>query len=99
MRAILCAVVVLVLAGPVAAQDMALSTILIEGEGWKPVAKDLKSVRGLATDREGNLYVADGKRIARIKDGQASTVVETPVEPAGLAFTPDGALLVCLPGK
>jgi sugar lactone lactonase YvrE len=101
MRAILCAVVVLIVAGPVAAQDMALSTILIEGEGWKPVAKGFKSVNGLAVDKEGSLYVADGmgKRIARIKEGLAVTVVETSAEPVGLSFTPDGALLVCLPGK
>lgn len=97
----LACVLVLFVARPVSAQDMALSTILIDGEGWKPVAHGLKAVTGLACDKAGTLYVADGpgKQVVRVKDGQKSAVVETTAAPAGLAFAPDGALLVCVPEK
>jgi sugar lactone lactonase YvrE len=99
MKHLACLAVALVLAAPALAQDMALSSILVEGQGWQPVAKGFQSVAGLAVDAEGRLYVADGgKRIARVeKDGTVTTVVETPAAPAGVGFTPGGALLVCLP--
>jgi sugar lactone lactonase YvrE len=42
---------------PVAAQDMPLSQILIEGEGWHAVGRGYDSVRRLYADREGNVYV------------------------------------------
>jgi enterochelin esterase family protein len=58
------------------AQDMPLSQVLIDGEGWKLVAKDFKTPWALAADRNGNVYVGDpeNNRIDRVDpDGKVAT--------------------------
>jgi enterochelin esterase family protein len=46
----------LILTVPVAAQDMPLSQILIDGEGWKPVEGPFKAIRGLCADKDCNVF-------------------------------------------
>ena len=41
------------------AQDMALSTVLIEGENWQLVAEGYKFTEGPAVDRDGTVYFVD----------------------------------------
>jgi enterochelin esterase family protein len=55
---------------------MPLSQVLIDGEGWKLVAKEFKTPWAIAGDRDGNIYVGDpeNNRIDRIdKEGKLAT--------------------------
>jgi sugar lactone lactonase YvrE len=53
-------VLVLLAAGPCYGQDMKLTDILIDGEGWKEAQKAVAPIRWLQTDRDGKLLVVDG---------------------------------------
>jgi sugar lactone lactonase YvrE len=102
MRRVWCIGVMLALAGPAAAQDIPLSQVLIPGEGWHAVGQDFKAVRGLAADREGNVYVADPEAsgLTRIRsDGQVRPFGEDLSGAHGIAWGPDDRLYVCLPGR
>ena len=102
MRHLWCVGVVLALAGPAAAQDMALSQVLVPGEGWHAVGQDFKAVRGLAGDREGNVYVADPQadHLTRLgSDGLARPFGEDVTGAHGFAWGPDDRLYVCQPGR
>lgn len=81
--------ILLFVAAPAAAQDMPLSQVLLDGEGWKPLAKGFKAIQGLAADKEGNVYVADAeaKHISKVdKSGQVTEFVETGLGTRGLAM-------------
>jgi gluconolactonase len=83
----------LLLAAPAAAQDMPLSDVLLPGEGWQPVSGPFKSVRALASDKDGNVYVADhdGKQVLRIdKLGRTSLFTKTRAGVSALAFGKGG---------
>src|SRR5271165_336886 len=71
-------IIALVLAFPITAraQDMNLSQLLINGEDWKPVGRGLKTIAGLAGDRDGSLYVAeaDGRVLRIARDGSAEAL-------------------------
>ena len=41
------------------AQDMALSDVLIDGEGWNVVSEGYGFTDGAATDADGNFYFGD----------------------------------------
>jgi sugar lactone lactonase YvrE len=102
MRGFWCVGVVLALAGPAAAQDIPLSQVLVPGEGWHAVGAEFKAVRGLAADREGNVYVADpeASHLTRLgADGEARPFGEGLVGAHGLAWGPDNRLYVCQPGR
>lgn len=78
---------------PAAAQDMPLSQVLIDGEGWKPAAKGFKSVHGLAADRDGNVFLTDAenKNVLRLaKEGQTANAFSTVPGSLGLTIGPDG---------
>jgi hypothetical protein len=94
---------ILVVALPVSAraQDMNLSQILIDGEGWKQAGQGFKTIAGLAGDREGNLYIGEaepGRLFRMAKDGT--------VKPLGVEFDAirnmsvrDGVLILALGSK
>jgi sugar lactone lactonase YvrE len=93
---------VLALAGPAAAQDIPLSQVLLPGEGWHAVGPDFKAVRGLAADREGDVYVADPEAsgLTRIRgDGPARPFGGDLAGAHGIAWGPDDRLYVCQPGR
>lgn len=95
------ALVALRMPSPAAAQDMPLSQILIEGEGWELVASGFQYTEGPAADAQGNLYFSDvpNSRIHRLDgDGQVMTFVEKSDRTNGLMFGPGGRLFGCRNG-
>jgi gluconolactonase len=102
MRCFIPVAVLLSAAVPAAAQDMPLSQVLLPGEAWHAVSADVQSVRSLAADGKGNVYVADpvGNQVVRIgPDGRASVFVKTGSGIHGLSFGPDGRLHGSQPDK
>ena len=94
--------ILLLAAAPSAAQDMPLSDVLIDGEGWQTVSQTFKGIRGMTSDRKGNVFVADqyGRRIMRLgKDGRATLYAQLDSRILGLCFGPDGRLYGCQPDK
>lgn len=82
------------------AQDMALSLLLIDGEDWQPVAKDLGFADGPCTDAEGNFYYSDMKAPAIYRmalDGTQTKLIDELA--SGLKFGPDGRLYACQGAK
>ena len=82
------------------AQDMALHLLLIDGEGWQPVAQDLGFADGPCTDAEGNFYYSDMKAPSIMKvalDGTATKLIDELA--SGLKFGPDGRLYACQGAK
>lgn len=95
------ALVALRMPAPASAQDMPLSQILIEGEGWELVASGFQYTEGPAVDAQGNLYFSDvpNSSIHRLDgDGQVMTFVEKSDRTNGLMFGPGGRLFGCRNG-
>jgi enterochelin esterase family protein len=88
---------------PAAAQDMPLSQILIEGEGWQRISTGLNyPIQTLAADGQGNLFLADSgsQRIHRLSASGAVTVFAVEVPGIrGLCFGPAGLLYGCQPDE
>lgn len=86
-------------AGPLLAQDMPLSQILIDGENWKLVAEGYKFTEGPAVDAEGNLYFVDvpTSKIIKVdtKTGSVTDWVTDSGKASGLMFGSDGRLYAC----
>lgn len=102
MRRFALSLALLLTAAPAFAQDMPLTQVLIDGEGWKRVAEGYQSVSSLAADREGNVFIADlpSKRINRLdKDGNARPHVNLKDGLTGLCVAPDGRLFGCQPTR
>jgi enterochelin esterase family protein len=94
--------VLLLAAAPAAAQDMPLSEVLREGEGWRPVPKLFKGIRGLASDRRGNVFVSHqyGRQISRIgTDGKVNVFARPESRVLGLCFGEGGRLYGCQPDR
>jgi sugar lactone lactonase YvrE len=88
------------LAATALAQDMALQLLLIDGEGWQPVAQDLGFADGPCTDEQGNFYYSDMKAPSIMKvglDGKATKLIDELA--SGLKFGPDGRLYACQGAK
>ncbi len=88
------------------AQDMPLSQILIEGEGWEPVTGHEASGRtfgftdGLSTDADGNLYFSDvrsGNAVYKVDlEGKTSEFIPNAEGISGLQWGADGRLYACV---
>lgn len=82
------------------AGDLTLHRLLIDGEGWQPVAEGIGFADGPCSDAEGNFLYSDLKGNAVFKialDGTKTTVIEEPA--SGLKFGPDGRLYACQGSK
>lgn len=85
-----------------AAQDMPLSQVLVDGEGWQLLSEGHAFTEGPATDKEGNVFFTDipNNRIHKIAlDGQVSVFAENTAKTNGLMFGPDGRLYGCRNGE
>ncbi len=83
------------------AQDMPLSQVLIDGEGWQLLSEGHAFTEGPATDKEGNVFFTDipNNRIHKITvDGKVSVFAEETAKTNGLMFGPDGRLYGCRNG-
>lgn len=102
-RAFAVVVFVCIFADVASAQDMALSQVLIDGEGWQQVAEGFKFTEGPAVDAAGNVYFTDipNDRIHKydVVTRQVSVFVEPSHKTNGLMFGPDGRLYGCQNGK
>src|SRR6266850_1565202 len=82
--------------------DMALSLVLIDGEGWQLVAEGYQFTDAACADADGNFYftdVAKGTTINKIgPDGKATTFLENTPKISGLKFGPDQRLYACSQG-
>jgi enterochelin esterase family protein len=95
-----CFILVLIAASmPTAAQnlsgDEALSTVLIEGEGWQLVGENYAFTDGACSDAQGNFYFSDLPKgaVHRVSpDGKVTTFLENGPRISGLKFGPDGRL-------
>ena len=85
------------------AQDMALSDVLIDGEGWTVVAEGYGFTDGAATDSDGSFYFSDvskGDTINKIAvDGTLSVFAKNANRISGMQFGPDGRMYACQGGK
>lgn len=84
------------------AQDMPLTQILIDSEGWQQVADGFKFTEGPAADETGNVYFTDipNNRIHRIGlDDTVSVFAEDTARTNGLMFGADGLLYGCRNGE
>ena len=82
--------------------DLTLHRLLIEGEGWKPVAEGLTFADGPTTDAAGNFYFSDmrgeGVGIYKVTPGGVKTKLSDEGV-SGLKFAPDGRLIACQGAK
>jgi enterochelin esterase family protein len=84
------------------AGDMALSKVLVEGEGWQVVADGFGFTDGLCADADGNLFFFDlGKGTAIKKlglDGKVIDFVANAPKCSGLKIGPDRRFYACTQG-
>ena len=82
-------------------QDMALSGVLIDNEGWQLVSQGHKFTEGPTADAAGNVYFSDipESRIHRISPaGEVSLFASDTGKTNGLKVGPDGRLFGCRGG-
>src|SRR5437879_5266504 len=93
----------LVLASSLAlAQDMSVSGVLIDGEGWKLIADGYKFTEGPAVDAQGQVYFTDipASRIYKIDpEDKVTLFADATANTNGLMFGPDGLLYGCRNGE
>jgi len=80
------------------AQDMPLTQVLIDGEGWKLVAEGFQFTEGPATDAQGNVFFVDVPRSQIWKfdiAGKLTKFAENTGRASGLMFGPAGRLYAC----
>src|SRR5262245_74412 len=99
--AVIAVAVALVLPAGARAQDMSVSNVLIEGQGWQLIADGFKFTEGPAVDAEGQVYFTDipNNRIHKIGlDDKVTVFAESTAATNGLMFGPDGLLYGCRNG-
>jgi gluconolactonase len=80
------------------AQDMPLSQILIDGEGWQLVAEGYQFTESPAVDKEGTVYFVDVPQSLILKlsdDGKPVVWAKNTGKASGLMFGPEGCLYAC----
>ena len=84
------------------AGDMALSLVLIEGEGWELIAEGYQFTDAPCADAAGNFYFSDvarGTNIFKVRsDGKVIPWIGNAPKISGLKFGPDGRLYACQGG-
>lgn len=83
------------------AQDMPLSSVLIDDEGWQLVGEGYGFTDAACADAEGNFYFSDLPKsvVHRISpDGKVTPFLENVPKISGLKFGPDGRLYACTQG-
>lgn len=94
-------IVLLLMTSSTWAQDMALSGVLIDGEGWELVAEGFDFTEGPAADEHGNLFFTDipKNRIHKLDaQGKLSVFVEQSHATNGLMFGANDRLYGCQQG-
>jgi len=84
------------------AQDMPLSQVLIDGEGWELLGEGYKFTEGPAADAHGNVFFTDvpESKIYKIDpDGAIHVFAADTAHTNGLMFGPDGRLYGCRNGE
>jgi enterochelin esterase family protein len=88
---------------PAAAQDMPLSQILIDGEGWKSVTGPFKAIRALTAEKDGSIIVLQAAETSLvIIDGTGKAVqggLRNASNVSGLTVGVDGELFFFLPAE
>lgn len=82
----------------VVAQDMPLSQVLIDGEGWQLMADGYKFTEGPAVDKDGTIYFVDVPASLIFKigtDGKPAVWAKDTGKASGLMFGPEGRLYAC----
>ena len=96
-------VILLAMATTARAQDMPLSQILIDGEGWQLVSEGHAFTDGATCDASGGFYFTDvvkGNTINKIDaDGKMTVFANDAEKISGLQFGPAGRLYACQVGK
>src|SRR5262245_20275988 len=85
----------------VAAQDMPLSQILIDGEDWKLVADGYGFTDAACADAEGNFYFSDMSKstIHSVSpEGKVTAFLEQGPKISGLKFAARNRLIACTQG-
>ena len=103
MKSLPLVVSVVLAATSLSAQDMPLSQVLIEGEGWEIVSDGHQFTDGLCTDAEGNLYFSDvkgGNAVFKVDlDGKTTQFIQGIPGISGLQWGADGRLYACVARK
>lgn len=101
-RGMLALVMVSTITNSVIAQDMPLSQVLIDGEGWQLVADGYKFTEAPAVDAAGNVFFVDvpASQILKVDlAGKVSIFAEQTGNASGLMFGPEGRLYACGSGN
>lgn len=92
---------VLLMAQVAPAQDLALNTVLIDGQGWELVGEGYKFTEGPAVDPTGQVFFTDipESKIYKIDlECKVSLFLENSQKTNGLMFGPQGKLYGCQNG-
>lgn len=101
MKGFALATVCLLFIASARAQDMPLSQVLIDGEGWQLVAEGYKFTEAPAVDKDGTVYFVDVPESVILKigsDGKAVVWARETGKASGLMFGPEGRLYACQSG-
>jgi sugar lactone lactonase YvrE len=102
MRIIIAFCTLLISINTIRAQETHMSGLLIEGETWKQVGKDLDHLWGLASDKDGNVYVTDPMKPGVIRialDGTTTVLADKEKGLAAITIGPEGKVFVSQPEK
>lgn len=84
------------------AQDLSVTTVLIDGEDWQLVSEGHRFTEGPAVNAQGEVYFTDvpNSRIHKIDlDGKLTLFADATANTNGLMFGPDGLLYGCRNGE